>query len=235
MSRPRAVPNVCPHPPGRSKLVLRQHRLYDGAMTSFAAIILCGGKSVRMGTPKAFLLFDGETLLVRIVRRLQEVAAPVVVVAAPGQELPPLPAMTRVVRDDEEGRGPLQGLATGLAAIEGEAEVAYVSACDVPFVDPAFAQRIIDLLGNASISVPYVHQRYHPLSAAYRIDVLPIARQLLASGQLAVRSLFETVPTRIVTEAELTDVDPTLESLRNLNIPGDYLRALNDVQQAAPG
>lgn len=182
-----------------------------------------------MGTPKAFLFFDGEALLVRIVRRLEEVAAPVVVVAAPSQELPPLPATTRVVRDDEEGRGPLQGLATGLAAIEGEADVAYVSACDVPFVSPAFAQRIVDLLGNASISVPYVHQRYHPLSAAYRIDVLPIARHLLASGQMAVRALFEAVPTRIISEVELIDVDPTLESLRNLNTPEDYVRAVNGV------
>jgi len=38
--------------------------------------------------------------------------------------------------------------------------------------------------------------------------------------------LFDAVPTRIIEAHELADVDPDLESLRNLNTPDDYRRAL---------
>src|SRR5438128_4376608 len=88
-------------------------------------IILCGGQSKRMGRPKAWLPFGGETMLPRVVRLLSQVVAPVVVVAAPGQDLPALPAGVAVVRDEERGRGPLQGLAAGLKALQGQAEAAY--------------------------------------------------------------------------------------------------------------
>src|SRR5437764_7598096 len=95
-------------------------------------IILCGGQSKRMGRPKAWLPFGGELMLPRVVRLLGEAVAPVVVVAAPGQDVPPLPAGVRVVRDEREARGPLQGLAAGLDALQGVADAAYVSSCDVP-------------------------------------------------------------------------------------------------------
>ena len=59
-----------------------------------AGIILCGGRSTRMGTSKALLPFGGETMLQRIVRLLGTVASPLVVVAAAGQPLPNLPPRT---------------------------------------------------------------------------------------------------------------------------------------------
>src|SRR5262245_13826323 len=96
-------------------------------------VVLCGGKSTRMGRPKAWLPFGGETMLGRVVRLLGEVVDPIVVVAAEEQDLPPLPRAIRVVRDEEKGRGPLQGLSAGLAALKGVADAAYVSSCDVPF------------------------------------------------------------------------------------------------------
>src|SRR5205807_272847 len=101
-------------------------------------VVLCGGRSSRMGRPKAWLPFGGEALLQRVVRRLGEAVSPVVVVAAPGQELPSLPSEVAIVRDPEEGRGPLQGLAAGLAALAGRADAAYATSCDAPFLRPAF-------------------------------------------------------------------------------------------------
>ena len=111
-----------------------------------AGIVLCGGRSSRMGTPKAWLPFGGELMLPRVVRILGEAVGPVVVVAAPGQDVPPLPAGVRIVRDDVEGRGPLGGLAAGLAALEGVADAVYLSSCDVPLLTPAFVARVVELL-----------------------------------------------------------------------------------------
>src|SRR5207247_2796906 len=92
----------------------------------------------------------------------------IVVVAAPDQEVPPLPEGVGVVRDEEKGQGPLQGLAAGLAALRGKVEAAYLSSCDVPFLKPAFVRRLIDLLGEHAICVPRVGEYPHPLAAVYR-------------------------------------------------------------------
>jgi molybdopterin-guanine dinucleotide biosynthesis protein A len=197
-------------------------------MRRAGGIVLCGGQSKRMGQAKAWLPFAGELMLPRVVRLLSQVVKPIVVVAAPDQDVPPLPADVALVRDEEKGRGPLEGLAAGLNHLSGKADAAYVSSCDVPFLMPAFVRRLIDLLGNHAICVPKVGDRFHSLAAVYRIDVLPAARDLLAQNRLRPVFLFEKVPTRVVSEAELADVDPTLQSLRNLNTPEEYEAALQD-------
>jgi molybdopterin-guanine dinucleotide biosynthesis protein A len=181
-----------------------------------------------MGRPKAWLPFAGEVMLPRVVRLLREAVEPVVVVAAPGQDVPPLPPEVGVVRDEREGRGPLQGLAAGLAALRGRADAAYLSSCDVPLLRPAFVRRLIGLLGDASICVPRVGGYHHPLAAVYRVEVADAVARLLAEDRLRPFFLFEAVPTRVVEEAEFADVDPTFQTLRNLNTPEEYEAALRD-------
>jgi molybdenum cofactor guanylyltransferase len=198
-------------------------------------IVLCGGKSSRMGRPKAWLPFAGEILLPRVVRLLREAVAPVVVVAAPGQEVPPLPAEVHIVRDEEEGRGPLQGLAAGLAALRGQVEAAYLSSCDVPFLRPAFVRRLIELLGDHIICVPRVGDYHHPLAAVYRIEVADAVGRLLAEDRLRPFFLFQAVPTRVVEAAELEDVDPGFQTLRNLNTPEEYEAALRETASGVGG
>jgi molybdopterin-guanine dinucleotide biosynthesis protein A len=191
-------------------------------------IILCGGQSSRMGRPKAWLPFGDEFMLPRVVRLLSEAVRPVVVVAAPDQDVPPLPAAVAMVRDEEKGRGPLQGLAAGLAALEGQVDAAYLSSCDVPFLKPAFVRRLIDLLDDQSICVPRVGDYHHPLAAVYRPEVRVAVERLLAENRLRPFFLFEAVPTRVVEAAELADVDPGFQTLRNLNTPEEYEAALRE-------
>lgn len=179
-----------------------------------------------MGRPKAWLPIAGEIMLPRVVRLLGEAVAPIVVVAAPRQDLPSLPDDARVVHDEATERGPLQGLAAGLAALQGRAEAAYASSCDVPFLRPAFVRRMIELLGTHSICVPFVDGYHHPLAAVYRVEVLDAVRRLLEENRLRPVYLFDEVPTRAVAADELREIDPMFETLRNLNTPEDYERAL---------
>jgi molybdopterin-guanine dinucleotide biosynthesis protein A len=182
-----------------------------------------------MGRPKAWLPIAGEIMLPRVVRLLSEAVSPLVVVAAPGQHVPPLPVSVDVVRDEERGRGPLQGLAAGLAALEGRADAAYLSSCDVPFLRPAFVRRLIELLRDHAVCVPRIGEYHHPLAAIYRVDVLPVVQRLLRENRLRPYFVFEAVPTRVVEARELAEVDATLESLRNINTPEDYQRAVAEL------
>src|SRR5262245_55502863 len=118
-----------------------------------------------MGLPKATLPFGPEAMLQRVVRLLGGVVQPIVVVAAPNQQLPPLPVDVILGRDEHEGRGPLEGLLAGLTAIAPHAEAAYATSCDVPLLVPEFVRAVIDKLEGAEIAVPVEGEFLHPLAA----------------------------------------------------------------------
>jgi molybdopterin-guanine dinucleotide biosynthesis protein A len=179
-----------------------------------------------MGSPKALLPFGPETMLQRVVRLLATAVSPIVVVAAPGQSLPPLPADAIVTRDEQEGRGPLEGLRAGLKALPGGVEVAYVTSCDVPLLVPGFVRHMIGLVVDHDIAVMEIDGFPHPLSAVYRTAILPYVETLLAQNRLRPVFLFDAVRTRRVPPAEMASADPDLLTLRNLNTREDYLDAL---------
>jgi len=193
-------------------------------------IVLAGGRSSRMGTPKAALEWHGSTLLRRICGLVERsVDGPVVVVRAAGQALPELPASIEVVEDAREGRGPLQGLAAGLAALSGRARAVYVSSTDVPLLHPAFVRRVVGALtGEVDVVLPLAGGFPHPLSAAYRTSLLALVERLVAADRLRPAFLFEECRvTRLDEAALLADpvlagFDPALDSVLNLNEPGDY-------------
>lgn len=211
-------------------------------MPSSGGIILAGGLSSRMGQPKAWLALGGRTMLETVVAAVDEglrlagpaSPPPLVVVAAAGQRLPPLPAGVMVTHDEVAEQGPLQGMAAGLAALDGRAEVAYVSSCDAPLLRPAFVARMVALLGGAAIAVPRVDERYHPLAGVYRLEVLTVIRELLAASRRRPFFLFERVATRVVTADDLRTADPDLVSLRNVNTPEEYRELLATLAGAAP-
>lgn len=207
---------------------LRESMSMAANTAKVGAIVLCGGRSTRMGRPKLSLPFGSEMMLARVVRLLRDVVEPIVVVAAPDQELPPLPASTIITRDEEEGLGPLGGLAPGLAAISQFADAAYVSSCDVPLLMPVFVRKMIELLGAHDMAIPRDGKYHHPLAAVYRCSLEPRVRSLLAEGRLRPFFLMEECDARVVDVSELREVDLDLQSLRNLNTEDDYQQALRD-------
>jgi len=192
------------------------------------AIILCGGQSKRMGRDKATLPFGPELMLQRVVRIVSEVVDPgsVVIVAAPGQRLPELPAEVIHTRDGRPGRGPLEGLAAGFQALPPGIDAVYATSCDVPLLVPQFVAAMFDHLGTYDIAVPTDGVYFHPLAAVYRPRVLSVIESLLAEDRLRPAFLFDAVPTARIPVEQLRAADPALESLLNLNHPDDYHAAL---------
>jgi molybdenum cofactor guanylyltransferase len=200
-----------------------------------AGVVLAGGRSLRMGSSKALLAWHGATLLERVVAVVARAVdgAPVVVVAARNQQLPPLPAGVRVVLDSREGLGPLQGIASGLAALEGEADAAFVSSTDAALLHPAFVQRVLGgLEHDVDAVVPEARGHRQPLAAAYRVELAGAIDALLERGLAKPAFLYERSRTRFVGDAWLladprvAADDPGLASLENVNDPASYARVL---------
>jgi molybdopterin-guanine dinucleotide biosynthesis protein A len=187
-----------------------------------------------MGAPKASLPWHGSTLLRRVTGIIARcVDGPVVVVAARGQRLPVLAADVEVVEDEEAYRGPLEGLAGGLAAVAGRAEVAYVSSTDLPLLHPAYVRRVLGGLDEQhDVVLPEIGGFRQPLAAAYRTALRGTVNDLIAAGQMKPAFLFERCRVRrldgdeLLRDPALAKLDPELDSVANLNEPADYEEAL---------
>ncbi|WP_051343431.1 molybdenum cofactor guanylyltransferase [Pseudonocardia spinosispora] len=204
-----------------------------------AGVVLVGGRSSRMGTPKADLEWHGSTLLRRTTDVLaRSVSGPVVVVRAAGQPLPRLDHAVTVVDDPEPGRGPVLGLATGLtAASAAGATTAFVCATDLPFLHPAYVRRLLGLLDDDhEVALPHLGGFPQPLAAAYRTSLAGVLTDMASAQQWRLRALFDRCRVReldgaaLLAGSDLAELDPGLDSVVNVNSPDDYRAA-----RARPG
>jgi molybdopterin-guanine dinucleotide biosynthesis protein A len=194
--------------------------------THASAIILAGGRSSRIGQPKAMLDFGGKSILERIVEELSPHFDDVVIVAAPESaesfdiQIP----SARIIRDETAFAGPLDALRRGLLAARNA--VVFACSCDLPMLKSAVAIEICAMVGAHAAAIPTIGGRVQPLCAAYRTSVADSIATLLASGEQRLTALADALDARRVTEDELRRVDSTLASFVNVNTPADYARAL---------
>lgn len=199
-------------------------------------MVLAGGRSSRMGTPKWDLDWHGTSLVYRMAALLKRsVAGQVVVVGAPGQHLGELPEGVEVVHDPTEGLGPLQGLAAGLTAVSDSRTIAFVCSVDLPFLHPVFVRQVLAGMDEVDVALPVVHGYRQPLAAGYRTELGERIAGLLAQGARTPGELFDQVKVRqlsaedLLADPDVARLDPKLESVRNLNTPEEYEQALSEM------
>lgn len=208
-------------------------------MSQFSAVILAGGRSSRMGLPKAALPFGSSTILERLLDSLGDRFAEVIVVAAPlGDEPFSIErALARragrsdvvcpiIERDDQAFEGPVAGLRRGL--LRARAEICFACSCDLPLLRPELATLLCARLSaGADAAIPLIAGKLQPLCAAYRRD--PAAAALAAmetEGERRLTLIAERLKVETIDEASLRTLDPDLRSFLNVNSAEDYMRAL---------
>ncbi|HJM75296.1 MAG TPA: molybdenum cofactor guanylyltransferase [Dehalococcoidia bacterium] len=192
-----------------------------------AGIVLAGGRSTRMGSDKASLVFDGRTLLQRTVDALSQVATEIVVVRAEGQQLPALNSQSPliVVEDSLDDQGPLIGIAEGLRA--SECEVALVAACDMPFLRPQLLRMLVDRASAGRRFVVPMHlDRPQPLCSAFRRDALEVIDAQIAAGDRKIMAVGRELDADRVPPEQWTAADPDGRSFENVNTPEEFEAAL---------
>lgn len=200
-----------------------------------AGIVLAGGRSTRMGRDKASLPWRGTTLVAYVCGVLHRaVDGPVVVVGAAGQQLPELPPWAEVATDPACDLGPVQGVAAGLAAVAGRADMAFVAATDLALLDETVVRFLLGELGarpEAQVVVPVVDGHRQLLASAYRVEAADSLRAALARGERRLRAavtglrLHDVPAPDLLDDGEVRRADPSLASFTNLNDPQAYARA----------
>ena len=190
---------------------------------SFSAIILAGGRSFRMGKPKAALRFGSATILDRIAAELHRKFSEIIVVASPDDRIEI--AGVRTIHDAVAFEGPVAALERGLRTAAND--TVFACSCDLPLLGAAVAMELCRRLDDAAAVIPEVDGKLQPLHAAYhRTQAASGLSDMIARGEKRLTEIVAFMNARVIREAELREIDPELRSFLNVNTPEDYQRAL---------
>ena len=189
-----------------------------GVESDVTAFILAGGKSSRMGSDKAFLRLQEETLLSRALKIAGSVAEEVRIVGDDKK----FAAFGRVVEDTYRDRGPLGGIHAALSSTTTELNL--MLAVDLPFVVPKFLKYLLVRAreSGAMVTVPRADSGLQPLCAVYRRGFAEVAEPSLREGKNRIDSLFAKVTTCVIEENELVRAGFSVVMFRNLNTPEEF-------------
>ncbi len=191
-------------------------------MTPFAAVLLAGGQSRRMGRDKATLLLpDGQRLWERQLGILRELAPAELFISGPRRE--GFPADVPLLADEFPGRGPLGGITAALTAMTSP--LLLVLAIDLPKMTTAFLWQLIRASRAGCGVVPRIDEStrcfYEPLAAVYPLECLTRARDRLAGADYSLQGfVLESVAADQVQDWILRNPDER-ELFSNWNTPED--------------
>ena len=176
--------------------------------------ILAGGKGRRMGTDKAAISVEGQTLLERIAREALLVSPDVLIV---GRTKPSdWKVGGRFFEDETPGLGPLCGLATALEQVESSV---CMVACDMPVLQAADFEWLFSRFESSTAEYGLcatIKEKPEPMFSVYRRAALATVRQRLSDNQ---RALFRMIEAGGFDKVKVPE---SMQShLMNLNHPSD--------------
>lgn len=192
-------------------------------------VVLAGGKNTRMGRNKATLPWQQNDFLHIILYGLAEVCSELIVVTNTPLSVK-LPTV-RSVPDIIPQCGPLSGIHAGLTHAFFPA--VFVTACDMPYLQPAAVAWLGSCLGDYDAVVPDDGKFREPLFACYAKSCIPIIERLLAHGVRKTQTLFDHIRAKSIPVDELRRFDPSLRLLQNINTVADYQRALQNMDNTS--
>lgn len=188
-------------------------------MTTLSAILLAGGQSRRMGVDKAGVIIADETMWQRQTRILSGLGCKALWVSAqtaPAWASPPW----EVIIDKPPSCGPLSGVAAALSRLETSHLL--VLAIDLPRMTTEHLRKLCGLARLGVGVIPWHEDYFEPLCAVYPAETLPVAEELLASGDASLQHLAQSLVNRGLAKAcHLTAED--LPLYLNMNSASDLI------------
>lgn len=189
----------------------------------FNGFVLAGGKSKRMGTDKAFLVFREKPMLKHMLDFLTPFCNEVFI----SGNNPEFDSFNvKIVSDQFANCGPLGGLYTALRYSDTDWNL--IAGVDTPLLENELIHLLFSNLGNADCVVPTHQSGTEPLVAFYHRNCLPIIEESIIAGDFKLNNLLLKLETHYVDCNSLIDKYPDL--FFNINRPEDY----NHISQNTP-
>jgi molybdopterin-guanine dinucleotide biosynthesis protein A len=196
-------------------------RVMSGLRSDVAAAILAGGQARRFGgRDKSRLVVGGRTIIVRQLQVLQQVAGEVFVVGPTDGRFDDVGIA--VHPDRVAGGGALGGLVTALEVARAGRVI--VIACDLPFLEVAVLDRLVELADDHDAAWVFGPRGPEPLIACYQRACRDRLAARLARGERRLVDLASVLHIAPLDAAELTKIGVSPSALANLNTPDDYAR-----------
>ena len=203
----------------------------DGAPghRAISAAILAGGRSTRMGTNKALLLFRGLRIIEGLLSTIRPLFPEIMIIANDPDAYADLGVP--IFPDRLPEKGSLGGIYT--AVFQSTFLHTFCVACDMPMANPAVIAYLRDRSAGYDVVVPRTAQGYQPLHAVYGKGCLPHMEAMIRADRLKIDRLFPAVRVRTVEEDEIRPLDPSLFCFLNVNTREELEAAMRLTQEVA--
>lgn len=188
----------------------------------FSGIVLNGGNSSRMGTPKGEMNFLGRPLIERSINALNEAGASEVLIVG-GKPFVEESKGLRFVEDVHPGEGPLGGLITGLQ--NARMSQAMVLSNDLMSIDGSTIRKILEYSPMADLTIPIASEVPQVLTALWKVSCLKILESAFKSGSRSLKSILSDLDV-----AEISGLDSA--KFVNANTQSDIIEYIEDLEEA---
>jgi molybdopterin-guanine dinucleotide biosynthesis protein A len=190
-------------------------------------IILCGGRSRRMGKDKGSLVLNGKPMLMHVLDTIKGIVDEIILVLRDQEQinkykpiLKDIDMPIKIVTDETKDQGPLVGILTGLSYINSE--YGQILPCDSPFISKSFVLRMYEIAESKKFDavVPIWDDGHiEPLHSIYKKDIVDIGKNLVKKERYNVKSLIDNLNVKYV---DVEELDESTMSFRNLNTIDDF-------------
>jgi molybdopterin-guanine dinucleotide biosynthesis protein A len=182
-------------------------------------IILCGGKSKRMGQNKALLKLGNLTLIEHVINALLPITDEIIL-SVNNNELDFLPY--RKVKDKISGIGPISGFYSCLSESPGEEN--FIVSCDSPFITTHFLEYLRSNCRDFDLVLPVYKDKIQTVTGLFNKSILPEMQTQINKGNHVPVNIFERCKVNLVYPT--LNEFPNLDSiLFNINRMEDYTKA----------
>jgi molybdopterin-guanine dinucleotide biosynthesis protein A len=180
---------------------------------SVKCLILIGGQSTRMGSDKAFVQWQGQTLLEKAIDHLSEITEDIYL-SVNVEQYDRLHGGYNCIQDRYPDKGPLGGI---LSALEILQEDLIVLAVDMPNLSATSVKDLISAAKDSNrITCYQYNEAIQPFPSYWPVQVLPKLEQSVLNNRLAmIKFIIEQQPNLISANDN--------ELFKNFNRPDDMI------------
>lgn len=190
------------------------------------AVILCGGKSIRMGFDKSNIKVNNKFLIEIIAEELEQIFDDIILIS---NDLHKFRGTKYTVAEDIiENSGPIGGIYTALK--NTTSKFVFITACDMPVINLDYIKYMMEIIKVENVHgvVSYNSKYIEPLYAFYSIDMIGTFETELRSNNFKLHDVIKKSKIYYIEETKWRECCSGVDIFTNLNYKSD-LTALKNI------